>query len=254
MPLAKAAAERALAIDPNVVEAHTSLGMIASLYDYDWERAEHHFGLAIENNPNYALAHMWHALFFLVPSGQLALAVDGARRAQQLDPTTSTINVVLGACLFFNGQYDLAVEELERALEMDATAVIGHYFLGRAYWERGQHDKSMEEMQTAKGIYDLPLIDGHLGYCYATLGRPQEARELLAELNWRALEGYIPAASRAPIHIGLGETAAAADWLRQAYEERSFYLVWTKADPVYEALRKEPQFLSVLEKIGLPEQ
>ena len=251
MPLAKAAAEKALAIDPNLVEAHNSLGMIASLYDYDWERAEHHFGLAMENNPNYALAYMWHALFFLVPVGRLVDAVGEARRAQRLDPITSTINVVMGACLFFNGQYDSAVEELERALDMDSTAVIGHYFLGRAYWECGLHDKSVEEMQTAKSIYNLPLIDGHLGYCYATLGRPEEARELLTELDRQSQERYIPAASRAPIHIGLGETAAAAEWLRKAYDERSFYLVWTKADPVYAALRNEPQFVSMLEKIGL---
>ena len=251
MPLAKAAAERALAIDPNLVEAHTSLGMTASLYDYDWPKAEHHFGVALRDNPDYALAHMWHALFFLVPVGQLTEAVTEARRAQQLDPITSTINVVAGACLFFNREYDRAVEELERALEMDSTAVIGHYFLGRAYWECGQQDKSMEEMQKAKSIYNLPLIDGHLGYCYATEGRIEDARNLLAEMDRQSEERYIPAASRAPIHIGLGETAEAAEWLRKAYEERSFYLVWTKADPVYAALRQEPQFLSVLEKIGL---
>ena len=159
--------------------------------------------------------------------------------------------MVAGACLFFNREYDRAVEELERALEMDSTAVIGHYFLGRAYWECGQQDKSMEEMQKAKSIYNLPLIDGHLGYCYATEGRIEDARNLLAEMDRQSEERYIPAASRAPIHIGLGETAEAAEWLRKAYEERSFYLVWTKADPVYAALRQEPQFLSVLEKIGL---
>ena len=174
VPLAKAAAERALTIDPNLVEAHTSLGMIACIYDNDWERAERHFGLAIENNPNYAVARMWHALFFLVPVGRRVEAVDEARRAQQLDPITSTINVIVGACLFFNGQYDSAVEELERALDTDSTAVIGYYFLGRAYWECGLHDKSVEAMQTAMSLYNMPLVNGHLGYCNATLGACRE--------------------------------------------------------------------------------
>ena len=84
------------------------------------------------------------------------------------------------------------------------------------------------------------------------LGRPQEARDLLAEFDRQSEERYIPAASRVPIHIGLGETAAAAEWLRKAYEEHSHYLVWIKADPLWATLRNEPAVVSVLERMKLP--
>lgn len=253
MPLAKAAAEKALSIDSSLAEAHTSLGMVASLYEFDWKKAERHFKLALEANPNYTVGRMWYSLFFLVPVGQFDAALNEARFAQALDPVVSTIGTVVGACCFFSGLYRDAIQELERVIHADPNAVIGHYYLGCAHWQEGSREKAIEQMQQANALYKLPNIDGHLGYCFAQMGREDEARQLLAELDRDAKGkyGYSIPTGRAMIHVGLGNIGAALDLLERGLEERDHYLVFVGVDPIFQPIHSEPRFRAILEKIDL---
>ncbi len=250
IPLARAAAEKALEGDPNLPEAHTTLAMIAAVYDHDWAAAERHFKQALERNPNYAVAQMWYALFYLVPLGRFDEAVLAAKRAQVIDPLTSAVSTVMGACFFFQRRYRAAIEELERTVEMDPKAVIAHYYLGRTYWEQGDREKAVAELEKAIGIYRLGLIEGHLAYCYLRMGREKEAHELLAAMD-NDTDRYIPAASRAPMYVAAGYPDLALDWLEKGYEERSFYLIWVPADPIYAPLLSEPRFQKLRSALGL---
>ncbi len=250
IPLAKAAAEKALAQDPDLPEARTTIGMIAAVHDYDWAAAETHFKQALARNPNYAVAHMWYAMFCLVPLGRLDEAILSAKRAQQIDPLTPAVSTVLGACLFYHRKYPAAIDELQRTIDLDPNAVIAHYYLGRAYWEKGEREKAVGELQKALGIYRLGLIEGHLAYCLMRLGREREARGILAAMD-DAGDRYVPAVSSSPVYMAAGYTDLAIDWLERGYEERSFYIIWAAADPIYDPLRGQPRFTSFLSKVGL---
>lgn len=252
MPLARASATKALELDPTLAEAHTTLGMVSSVYDYDWAKGEQHFRMAMQHNPGYALAYTWFAGFHLVAVGRYEESISYARKAQRLDPLTPAVNTIVGACLFFSRDYDGAVSELEKTIELEPTFPVGHYFLGRAYWHSGEREKAIDSLVKARGYYDLPLLAGHLGYCYAASGQIDKARELLESLDCQSQESYIPAGSRAPIYIGLGENELALEWLERAYEEeRSFYLVWLNADPVYDSIWRDPRAQSILKRMNL---
>ena len=252
MPLARASASKALELDPTLAEAHTTLGMVSSVYDYNWAKGEHHFRMAMQYNPGYALAFSWFAGFHLVALGKYEESIAYARTAQGLDPLTPAVNTIVGACLFFGRDYEGAVSELEKAIDLEPTFPVSHFFLGRAYWHCGEPEKAIDSLVKARGYYDLPLVAGHLGYCYAASGQADQARELLESFDSQSRESYVPAASRAPIYIGLGENELAMEWLERAYEEeRSSYLFWLKADPAYDSIRQEPRFQSILERMNL---
>ena len=251
MPRAKAAAEKALEIDPKLAEAQKSLGAAVLLYEYDWAKAEYHLDLATEQNPNYALGYMWRALLFDTATGRMDEAIHDARQAQKLDPLTWTMSIVVGASYFFAGEYERAVKELKTTIEMDPRAWMGHFYLGRAYWERGLTEDAIQELQNVVKVADLALVKGHLGAFYAEAGREQDAGRLLAEMDEQSKDKYVPAASRALVYAGLGDVDTAMDWLEKAYAEHSPYLIWLQADPAYEPLRNDSRFTSLVERIGL---
>jgi tetratricopeptide (TPR) repeat protein len=123
MPKAKAAAERALQLDPNLAEAHASLGLIAPFLNWNWAEAKEQYERAIELNPNYATAHHWYAEGYLIPRRRVDDALLQIRRAQELDPLSAVIATDMGKELYFARRYDEAIVELRRALDFDPNFV-----------------------------------------------------------------------------------------------------------------------------------
>src|SRR5438093_6171459 len=144
MPRAKAAAMKALALDDNLPEAHTSLAQIIAYYDWDFAGAEREFRRAIELNPNYATAHHWHAenLSSLQRHNE---ALSEIRRALELDPLALITNRVYGDLLLNARRYDEAIEQYRKTIEMDPNFPTTHAFLGRAYEARQLYDQAVKE-------------------------------------------------------------------------------------------------------------
>jgi len=250
-PQAKAAAMRALELDPTLGEAQTSLAFASMNYDWDWSAAEQEFQKAIELNPNYANAHHWYA-DYLSAVGRHEQAVTESKRALELDPVSPIINAWLGWRYFFARQYERAINQYLKTLEMDPTFVPAHLVLGQAYEQKSMPGKAIDELKKAVSLSGgSSLYVSSLAHAYAIAGRRGEAEMLLRQMNERAQHGYVPPFDIAIIYAGLGQKDQALIWLEKGCQERSTWMVWLKVDPRLDVLRSDPRFQGLLRRVGL---
>jgi DNA-binding winged helix-turn-helix (wHTH) protein/tetratricopeptide (TPR) repeat protein len=252
-PNAKAAATKALQLDDHLAEAHTSLGMVALYYEWNWPEADREFRRAIELNPNYPLAHTWDALYFSAMD-QRPEALQQALRSQQLDPLSLMTNTELGRVYYWSRQYDKAIVNYRHAIELDPYFARAHTRLGMAYAAQKDYADAIHEFQEASKLSSPdPYIDGLTGYAEAMSGDTKGARQILVSLTGRAQHDYVPAFSIALLCIGLGEHAQAMNWLEQAYEDRSTYMVYAKVDPLLDPIRSDERFVALMKRMDLQE-
>jgi adenylate cyclase len=250
-PKARAAAEAALHIDPNLAEAHAALGLVKFQYEREFAGAERELRRAIELNSNYPAAHQFYA-DYLKAMGRFDEALNEMSRALELDPVSLAINTGLGHVLYLSRQYDGAIAQYRSALALDPGLVQAHLWFGRPYLEKGMYDEAIAELQRAVELSNGSTISlAVLGHAYASAGKSREAREILAKLQERARSTYLPSYWIALIYTGLGVTEAAMAWLERAEKERSSWLVWIKVEPRFDRLRSDPRFQSMLARMGL---
>lgn len=242
MPKAKAAARRAIEIDPGLAEAHASLGCVQLWYDWDWTAAEQSFKKAISLNPGYTPAHQWYSSL-LETDNRMEEAMVEIGRALELDPLSLVLRSELAALLYFERQYDRAIEESMKALELDSRFVLAYFNLGRAYTQKKMHAKAIAALRKAYELSDASAaVTMQLGYAYAMAGKKTEAGRMLDSLAKLSRKGYVPAFYSAAIHTGLRDKERAFATLRRAYEERCDYLVHLAKEPAADALRSDPRF------------
>jgi DNA-binding winged helix-turn-helix (wHTH) protein/TolB-like protein/Tfp pilus assembly protein PilF len=244
---AKSASNKALELDDTLAEAHTSLAFIKVWYDWDWHGAEAEYKRAIELNPNYSTAHHWYGEF-LVLMGRFDDGFRELKIAQEEDPLSLIINADIGKMHFFARQPDLAIEQLKKTIEMERTFPLSHLFLAMAYRQKGMYEEAIKTIEVeAKLPGARRLFSSVLGYFYAVAGRKAEARAILQQLNSSSGAEF----EIALIHIGLGDTDQAFEWLDKAYNKRDQYLLYLKVDPNMDTLRSDPRFANLMNKIGL---
>lgn len=248
-PKARAAAEKALALDADLAEAHTSLAAVLADYYWDWAESEKHFKKAIDLNPNYPVARYWYSQQ-LSRMGHLDAAVEEARRAQALDPLSSNADAHVGLALFRARRFDDAVAELRKALEFNPQALDAHMFLGFIYIQQGKKDEAITEFQTVVQLSERnPSMLALLGYAYASAGRRDDAQAILNELQ----SGKQPVTQieMAMIYIALGENDEAFEWLEKALEERAWQLGFLKVEPIFDPLRGDARFVDLMRRVNL---
>jgi serine/threonine-protein kinase len=254
MPLARDAANRALAVDSTLSEALTSLGCVASVYDWDWEAAENYFKQAIEENPKYPVAHQWYAVNCLAPLGRFQEARAQLSRARTLDPLSLVVNLSHGLSRYLERDYEGAVDEYNKVLEIDPRFGMAHYFLGQVYERRGDHDAALSCFQRAIELTGgSPEITAAVGHAYATAGRVDEARGIVAQLQAPSAARYVSPALIGQVYVGLGEHDAALEWLDRGRVDRSPEMIWLGVRPLFDSLRGDKRFLELLRAIGLAE-
>jgi TolB-like protein/Tfp pilus assembly protein PilF len=255
MPLAKAAAMKALQLDDTLVEAHTSLARVVYAYDWDWPAAENEFKRAIELNSRYAPAHQWYG-GYLSATGRFREADAEKKTAQELEPLSLIINFEVGLASYFSRNYDQAIDQFQKTLELDANFPPPHTFLAAAYEQKGMFEEAIAAFQRAITVTtgaDKTLAMASLGHVYAVSGKKTEARKTLAELQRLSEHSYVPATDVALVYAGLGEKDKAFAWLDKAYEEHSFSLSNLKVEPRFDPLRSDPRYADLLRRIGLPQ-
>ena len=249
MAKAKAAARRALELDESLAEAHTALGVIKAMHEWDFAGGEVEFQRAMRLNPGYVRVHAAYARV-LAGMGRLEEAIAEMELARELDPLSVSAAVDLGVLYARRGEDVQAVDQLERALELDPDSSSAHRALGRLDCDRGSFDTALSALQRARKLSnDDPMILGDLGYCYAKSGREAEARGVLRELERQDRDTVTPM-SPALIHVSLNEHDQAFEWLERAYEARVSLLPSVLMDPRYERLRKDPRFAELLRRMG----
>ncbi len=252
MPLAREAAEHALDLDPGLAEAHTSLGCVRAMYDWDWD-ADQDFKRAIEINPRYPNAYNWYASNYLTPLGLHPAAHQQLARARELDPLSLVINASVGVQLYFDRRYDEAVEQYLKVVEMDPSFGIVHYFLGQAYVQKKMTDEAIAELEKAVELTARsPEVVAALGHAHASIGDQDRARALLGELTERSSERYVSPVLLSQVHVGLGDSDSAFECLEQAFSIRSADLIWLKARPVFDPVRNDSRFSDLCARIFFP--
>ncbi len=249
---ARAAAEQALKLDPDLAEARVSLGQIKLWLNWDWPAARREFEQGITLNSASALAHNQYAMY-LATLGRLSDAIGEVRRALDLDPLSPIVNSDLGWYLLFSGQHDEAIAQFRKTLDMDANSVAAHRGLGIAYSEAGQHDAAVAELKRALLLSEnSPVVQAHLGAAYAKQGAKAAADDVLKDLQGRSAREYVPASALAIVLAAQGDRARALDALERAYEEHDFALVQIVVAPWFRPLRGEDRYDRLVVRLGLP--
>jgi TolB-like protein/Tfp pilus assembly protein PilF len=248
-PKAKQAALRALELDSTLPEPHASMGYVRLYYDWDWVDADKELRRSIALNPNYPTAHHWHAVY-LTAMGQFDQARAAIVRAQELDPTSLSINTDLGFLLYYSRQYDAAIKQLATVLDMNRDFPLAHLWLGRAYQEKAMYDEAIASFRRTETVLrGWPVALAAIGHVQGISGRRGDARHTLEELRRLGRERYVTPYGVALIHAGLGERQQALAWLERALADRAHWLVWLKLDPRFDALRADPGFAELLVRI-----
>jgi serine/threonine-protein kinase len=250
-PKAKAAAMKALEIDDTLTEAHTSLGDILFVYDWNFAGSSRELQRAIELNPNYATAHHWYGEN-LGNLGRFDEGLAELKRAQELDPLSLIINADIGEVYIWARQYDKAVEQLRKTIEMDQNFYYAHWHLGLAYESKGSFQEAIAEYQKALQLEDDPWVRALLGHAYAASGKRDEALKVLNQLKETSKQRYVPAYGIAVVYAGLGEKDEAFRWLEKSYQDHANDLVILKVDPLLDSLHSDPRFADLVRRVGLP--
>ena len=252
-PRARAAARKALELDPTLAEAHASLGYALMYYDWNFSGAESEYKRAIELNPNYAVAHQWYAYLLTAIERPLSDADREIATAKNLDPLSVPINIDRAYILHYYGRNEEALRSVRLALEMNPKYAPGYFWLGRIYTSEGRYADAETALQKIGSLRTWTPAMAVQGYLDAKSGRPQEAKDVLAEFDELLRQGrYASSYAIAVIYAGLGDRERVFSYLDAAYRERSHWLVWLKRDPRWNDVRSDARFQTLVRKIGLP--
>lgn len=255
VPYAKAAATRALELDPTLPEAHSALGDSLALYDWNWARSEQEFKRAIELDPNIAYIHVAYSGSYLGPSGRTKDAVSEAERGVELEPVALINNTVLASAFAYNRQYDKALVQAQRAFELDNNFFLARQWLGMSYILNGQYPQAVELAQQTPR--DAPLRWASvvvLAHAYAKMGDQTSCEKAIAELEEIGKTLYIRRYYFASIYATLGAKDKAFAELEKAFAERDVFLPRSTEDPFMDPLRGDPRFTDLLKRMNLTAQ
>jgi adenylate cyclase len=248
MPRAREAALRAVQLDAESAEAHTSVAYFKYGYEFDWTGAESEFRRAFELNPNYALAHDLFG-FALAMQGRLQESLAEGKRAAELDPLSPQFLLDLIFPLAWDGKYQAAMEAADKAAELDPT-LFTHVGKGWIHLWAGNVTAAIAELQRADTSDSPPWSEAWLGYAYGASGDRTAAIAVIEEMNRKSLHGYLPPFNLAIVYLGMGDYERAMDYLEHAYSAHNMWLVLLKMDRMFDPLRKQPRFIALMKKLN----
>jgi serine/threonine-protein kinase len=244
---ARAAAERALKLDPNLAEGYAIIADIKTYCERDWKGAEQNFRRAMELNPSLALNH-YHYAWYLALMRRMDEAIAEHKRAQELDPMTPPHTAWLGGLYWYDGQYDKAIAEAQKCFKMREVSALGLLITGYGYAGKGMYEEAIDAHR--KLVEVTPRFKYALGRTYALAGKKDEAQKILAELEKEEPSPF-GAWALAIMFASLGEKDKAFQVL--AYEPTHAWIPWFSVDPQFYPLRDDPRFKELERKFNLPE-
>ena len=252
MPKAKAAALKALELDPNLAEGYGNLGGVQMSYDWDWPAAERSYRRAVELKPNDAGIRFGYG-YLLVVLGRFAEAAVQLNLARQLDPLSLHIEVTSAWPLYYGRKYPEAIAALRKTVAADSSFVGAQFQLAGAYILNREFAQAEAQLRSVRALIgDHPDVLGRLGYLYAVSGQRPKALAIADTLRARYAKGRSDEPyDLAVVYSGLGEKEKALEWLETAYAERSTWMMFVKVGAELDPLRGEPRFRALLEKLRL---
>ena len=245
-PRAKAAAEKALALDDSLSEAHASLGLCLYHYDWDWAAAEHACRRSLDLNPENVIARQYYAQL-LASVGRFDEAIREGQRAAELDPLSGYGLTSLGFMNYQARNYDECINVCKKALELDPADGNACIFLGFAYQAKGSLVEAIAWIEKSP-----PYTFAARGWIYGLAGRRDEAAKMIDSLQERSRSQYVSPWHFVGVYTGTGDVQAWRQALRQSFDERANGLVELKVFPLFDAWRSDPVYQEIVRKMGLP--
>ncbi len=250
-PRAKAAVQRALEIDNSLAEAHAELGDIAASYDWDWTTSEREYKRALELNPNSAGAHLGYAFSYLCPMRRFDEAVREAKRAQELEPLSLSINTNLGAVLTTARRYDEAIAQLQKTVELDPNYVTAHWRLATAYSLVGRHKEALAEVKRSRELApNLAWSKSMVAEICAEAGDRDTALKMIEEIK-QVNPPNNTSFMIGSIYADLGDKDHAFEWLNKAYENKDWMLNKVGVEPWFDNIGSDPRMADLLKRMNL---
>jgi TolB-like protein/class 3 adenylate cyclase len=249
-PKAKAAVNRALQIDPGMAEAHATLALVHTFFDWNWAAAEREARQAIALDPNSGDGHLAYAQL-LCYLGRHDEARTEAARGRALDRVSVINNAREGALLYLGRRYEEALLRLQQTLELDPNFWIARMYVGKTLLELGRNDEALAELNRLVESHTNPETIAVRAFLFARAGEQAKARSALEQLRALSQQRYVAPFQIAVIHTGLGENDEALQWLEKAFAERDPRMSWLKVEPSLDGLRGDPRFVDMLRRIQL---
>jgi TolB-like protein/DNA-binding winged helix-turn-helix (wHTH) protein/Tfp pilus assembly protein PilF len=247
---AKEALAKALELDDSIGEAYDTLGLLSFEFDWDWNTADREFNRAIALAPSYSCAHEDRAIF-LAFVGRRAEALAELKKIQQLDYGFSAGHTE-SATYYELQDYPNLIESSRRGLIFDPNDWFQHFSLGVGYEGTGKVQEAISEYQKAIEISGNSRSAVALAHAYSAAGKKADAEKILHDLEHKLNQTSASPYTMATIYAGLGENDKAFEFLEKAYSEKSLDIPWSlKSDLLFDSLRPDPRFQSLLRRIGL---
>jgi Serine/threonine protein kinase len=244
---ARAAAQKAIELDPTLSEANTALGMSMTFNDWDPKAALPYLDKAIALDPENSFPRLFR-VWPLIMMGRNDDALTEIRKANALDPLSSIINTRVGTVLIYGGRFADAERALRKVIAADPANLLAHFELAKALAAQGKYDEAFSLYPDA--------IDAEVGtatageaWAYGKAGKPEQARAIYDRLLSRSKERYLSPLALAASAAAFGNRSLALDYLEQGLRDHAFFLVFLRMDPQYDLLSKEARFQRVLSAV-----
>lgn len=244
MMKAKAAAERAIELDPDLADGYAAIGLINFWYEWDWKTAERNFQRAAVLAPNRA---HWGYAHLLSNMGRHEEALAQIKTAREIDPVNVIIGSIEGQALFFAGKNDEALDRLRKTIELYPNFWLAHLFISRAYSEKGMHSEAIASAEKAFELSRSSQANAYRGYVLAKSGRIADTVRILSEMKKDSDTRYVPAYTMGEVYNALGDTGKALEYLEKGIAEKDVRMVFVKIDPMWNNLRTNPRFVKIIE-------
>jgi tetratricopeptide (TPR) repeat protein len=256
IPKAKAAARKALELDPTLAGPHLSLGGIMMAHEWDFAGGEAEFEKALELDPNDAGAHERYADNLGVLGGRQKEALAEVNLAHRLDPLSSDINDERGIIYIDARQFDQAIVVCKKVANEDPTYAPARFCLVTAYWGKHMYPQLIEEYKTygkLSGERDESEVASALDQGFRSGGWRGALTNGIEIRQAQRKTGYGSAYDIASMYAELGDKDQAFRWLNTAYQERGEELMGLKTDFTLDPIRSDPRFAELVRKVGLPQ-
>ena len=240
----------ALEIDESLAEAHAALGYIRFRIDWDWEEAEKELKRAIQIKPSYATAHEWYALFLAI-KGRFEEALHEIKTAEELDPLSQSVSNGVSRIYYFRNESDKAKEQVKKTLILEPDYAEAHFNLGMIYHKTKEYKASIVELNKALELSGRrSVILGMLGASYIRLGKTDEARKILVELETPPMNNDKLYASLV-IKGHLGQSEEVWKILDKLLADKYGILIYMKVQRDFFPYSNHPNFEQMINKMKL---
>jgi tetratricopeptide (TPR) repeat protein len=254
-PQAKAAAEKALELDPSLSEAHTFLAYALVIYDWNWAEGERSFKRAIELDPNNFSGHFRYGQIYLVPVGRTEEGIAEMAQGLNAEPLDVNMGISVAWGELVAGQREKALEQARKTYDLEPNHPLARWMLSRVMIELGRYDESLAI--TEKWLQEDPnnqLALRDAGFAYAKAGRRDKANEMIARFRELQKTEWVPTGRIAAVYGALGEKDKAFAELEKAFEARDWDIFRANVEVYMDPLRDDPQFKDLIKQLNLPQK